>query len=158
VPVVNIKGVQAGQLYSTGPPWRTYISGTSAVERRAMRKLNPKLALPDTTMPRCTARWLRDQLPVLRLPVEVEPEGSQTVGANTSVQWPVGIGAKGNEGVANMTHQTDAPSAMSICLRQADQHGLLAPSSTRRQDGRSQPRIIQAAAGAPTGPMHRAIT
>ena len=29
------------------------------------------------------------------------------MGANTSVQWPVGIGAKGNEGVANMTHQTD---------------------------------------------------
>ncbi|HUL19080.1 MAG TPA: substrate-binding domain-containing protein, partial [Steroidobacteraceae bacterium] len=30
-----------------------------------------------------------------------------TVGAATSVQWPVGIGAKGNEGVANMTRQTD---------------------------------------------------
>jgi phosphate transport system substrate-binding protein len=29
------------------------------------------------------------------------------VGANTSVQWPTGIGAKGNEGVANMTAQTD---------------------------------------------------
>jgi phosphate transport system substrate-binding protein len=30
-----------------------------------------------------------------------------TIGANSSVQWPVGIGAKGNEGVANMTAQTD---------------------------------------------------
>ncbi len=28
------------------------------------------------------------------------------IGANSSVQWPVGIGAKGNEGVANMTTQT----------------------------------------------------
>jgi phosphate transport system substrate-binding protein len=30
----------------------------------------------------------------------------QKIGANTSVQWPVGIGAKGNEGVANQTVQT----------------------------------------------------
>jgi len=30
-----------------------------------------------------------------------------TIGANSSVQWPTGIGAKGNEGVANMTTQTD---------------------------------------------------
>jgi phosphate transport system substrate-binding protein len=35
------------------------------------------------------------------------PKFKETVGANTSVQWPVGIGAKGNEGVANMTTQTD---------------------------------------------------
>jgi phosphate transport system substrate-binding protein len=31
----------------------------------------------------------------------------EKVGADKSVQWPVGIGAKGNEGIANMTTQTD---------------------------------------------------
>jgi phosphate transport system substrate-binding protein len=35
------------------------------------------------------------------------PKFKDTIGANTSVQWPQGIGAKGNEGVANMTTQTD---------------------------------------------------
>ena len=35
------------------------------------------------------------------------PKFKDSIGANTSVQWPVGIGAKGNEGVANMTTQTD---------------------------------------------------
>ena len=35
------------------------------------------------------------------------PKFQSTIGANTSVQWPTGIGAKGNEGVANMTTQTD---------------------------------------------------
>ncbi len=35
------------------------------------------------------------------------PKFQSSIGANTSVQWPVGIGAKGNEGVANMTTQTD---------------------------------------------------
>ena len=35
------------------------------------------------------------------------PKFQSSIGANSSVQWPVGIGAKGNEGVANMTTQTD---------------------------------------------------
>ena len=33
------------------------------------------------------------------------------VGAATSVDWPVGIGAKGNEGVAGNVAQTPGPSA-----------------------------------------------
>jgi phosphate transport system substrate-binding protein len=37
---------------------------------------------------------------------KVSPTFLQKIGANTSVQWPVGIGAKGNEGVANQTTQT----------------------------------------------------
>jgi phosphate transport system substrate-binding protein len=37
---------------------------------------------------------------------EVSPEWKSKVGFNTSVEWPVGIGAKGNEGVANNVAQT----------------------------------------------------
>ena len=37
---------------------------------------------------------------------KVSEEFKSSIGANTSVQWPAGIGAKGNEGVANMTRQT----------------------------------------------------
>jgi phosphate transport system substrate-binding protein len=37
----------------------------------------------------------------------VSPAFKEKVGFNTSVEWPAGIGAKGNEGVANMTKQTD---------------------------------------------------
>ena len=37
---------------------------------------------------------------------EVSPDWKSKVGANTSVEWPVGIGAKGNEGVANNVTQT----------------------------------------------------
>ena len=36
----------------------------------------------------------------------MSPEFKDKVGADTSVQWPAGIGAKGNEGVANMVKQT----------------------------------------------------
>jgi phosphate transport system substrate-binding protein len=37
---------------------------------------------------------------------QVSPEWKSKVGSNTSVEWPVGIGAKGNEGVANNIGQT----------------------------------------------------
>jgi phosphate transport system substrate-binding protein len=37
---------------------------------------------------------------------KVSPEWKAKVGANTSVQWPVGLGAKGNEGVAGMVKST----------------------------------------------------
>src|SRR5205807_2478294 len=73
-----------------------------------IKQLNPKLALPDTTIAPVyrsdgsgTNFLFSDYLS------KSSPKFQQTVGANTSVQWPVGIGAKGNEGVANMTHQTD---------------------------------------------------
>jgi phosphate transport system substrate-binding protein len=36
----------------------------------------------------------------------VSPEWKSKVGTNTAVQWPAGIGAKGNEGVANNVAQT----------------------------------------------------
>jgi phosphate transport system substrate-binding protein len=37
---------------------------------------------------------------------EVSADWKSKVGANTSVEWPVGIGAKGNEGVSNNVAQT----------------------------------------------------
>ena len=38
---------------------------------------------------------------------KMSPEWGSNVGAATSVEWPSGIGAKGNEGVANMVKQTN---------------------------------------------------
>ena len=70
--------------------------------------MNPKLALPGTAI-----------APVYRSDGSgtnflfsdyLSKESSKfksVIGANSSVQWPTGIGAKGNEGVANMTTQTD---------------------------------------------------
>jgi phosphate transport system substrate-binding protein len=38
---------------------------------------------------------------------KVSPEWQKSVGKNTSVKWPVGLGAKGNEGVTGLVKQTD---------------------------------------------------
>ena len=73
-----------------------------------IKQLNPKLALPATAIAPVyrsdgsgTNFLFSDYLS------KSSPKFSSSIGANTSVQWPIGIGAKGNEGVANMTTQTD---------------------------------------------------
>jgi phosphate transport system substrate-binding protein len=109
VPAVNIKGVQPGQLVLDGPTVAAiYMGEVTKWSDARIKKLNPKLTLPDTAIAPVyrsdgsgTNFLFSDYLS------KVSPKFKETIGANTSVQWPVGIGAKGNEGVANMTTQTD---------------------------------------------------
>ncbi|HEY6926648.1 MAG TPA: phosphate ABC transporter substrate-binding protein PstS [Steroidobacteraceae bacterium] len=109
VPAVNIKGVQPGQLVLDGATVASiYLGEITKWNDAKIKKLNPKLALPDTAIAPVyrsdgsgTNFLFSDYLS------KASPKFKDTVGAATSVQWPVGIGAKGNEGVANMTTQTD---------------------------------------------------
>ena len=108
IPVVNIEGVQAGQLLLDGPTIAAiYLGDITRWNDPAIQKLNPRLKLPK-----------QDIAPVYRSDgsgtnflftnylSKVSPKFAQQIGANTSVQWPVGLGAKGNEGVANQVKQT----------------------------------------------------
>ena len=109
VPVVNIKGVLPGQLHLDGGTIASiYLGEITQWNDPVIKKLNPKLALPNTAIAPVyrsdgsgTNFLFSDYLS------KTSPKFKSTIGANTSVQWPVGIGAKGNEGVANMTTQTD---------------------------------------------------
>src|ERR1700694_3969031 len=110
VPVVNIKGIQAGQLHLDGATVASiYLGEITQWNDPKIKSLNPKLAaLPSTAIAPIyrsdgsgTNFLFSDYLS------KESPKFKSTIGANTSVQWPVGIGAKGNEGVANMTTQTD---------------------------------------------------
>ena len=73
----------------------------------AIKKLNPKAKLPSQAIvvvhrsdgSGTTFIWT-DYLS------KVSPDWKSKVGANTAVEWPAGIGAKGNEGVANNVLQT----------------------------------------------------
>jgi phosphate transport system substrate-binding protein len=109
VPVINVKGVQAGQLVLDGATLASmYMGEITKWDDPRIKKLNPKLALPPTSIAPVyrsdgsgTNFLFSDYLS------KASPKFQSSVGAATSVQWPVGIGAKGNEGVANMTRQTD---------------------------------------------------
>jgi phosphate transport system substrate-binding protein len=109
VPVVNIKGVGPGQLHLDGATIASiYLGDITKWDDPQIKRLNPKLALPGTAIAPVyrsdgsgTNFLFSDYLS------KASPKFSTTIGANSSVQWPIGIGAKGNEGVANMTTQTD---------------------------------------------------
>ena len=109
VPAVNVKGVGPGQMVLDGVTVASiYLGEITKWNDPRIKKLNPKLTLPDTAIAPVyrsdgsgTNFLFSDYLS------KVSPKFQQTIGSSTSVQWPAGIGAKGNEGVANMTTQTD---------------------------------------------------
>jgi len=107
VPVYNIPGVDV-ELKFTGPVLADIFLGKIAKwNDAAITKLNPGVKLPGTDITVChrsdgsgtTYIWV-DYLS------KVSPEWKKKVGVATSVNWPAGIGGKGNEGVAGLVKQT----------------------------------------------------
>ena len=109
VPVVNVKGVTAGQLTLDGATIASmYLGEITKWNDPRIKKLNPKVALPDTAIaPVYRSDGSGTNFLFTDYLSKSSPKFKDTVGAATSVQWPVGIGAKGNEGLANMASQTD---------------------------------------------------
>ncbi|GJG94412.1 phosphate ABC transporter substrate-binding protein PstS [Cupriavidus pauculus] len=102
VPVLNLPGVQPGQLRLTGPLLAAIFQGRiSKWNDPAIVAINPGVPLPDmniTVVHRSdssgtTFNWT-DFLS------KVSPEWQGVVGAGTTVKWPMGVGASGNDGVA----------------------------------------------------------
>jgi phosphate transport system substrate-binding protein len=109
VPVVNIKGVKAGGLTLDGATLAAiYLGDITKWNDVRVHKLNPKLSLPATAIaPVYRSDGSGTNFLFTDYLAKSSPKFKDSIGANASVQWPTGIGAKGNEGVANMTTQTD---------------------------------------------------
>jgi len=108
VAVVNLEGIKPGELVVTGELLgEIYLGKVKTWNDPAIVKLNPKLTLPSSaiTVVRrsdgsgTTFLWT-DYLS------KVNAEWKTKVGSGTAVEWPVGVGAKGNEGVAGNVSQT----------------------------------------------------
>ena len=108
VAVVNLEGVKSGELRLDGPTLaKIFMGEVKAWNDPLIQKLNPNAKLPSQAIvvvhrsdgSGTTFIWT-DYLS------KVSPDWKSKVGANTSVEWPVGIGAKGNEGVANNVANT----------------------------------------------------
>jgi phosphate transport system substrate-binding protein len=108
VPVVNLPGVEAGQIKLTGPVLAQIFLGEIKMwndPRIASTSPGAKLpAVPITVVHRSdgsgTSFIFTSYL------AAVSPAWAQRVGASDSVEWPTGLGGKGNEGVAAFTKQT----------------------------------------------------
>ena len=107
VPVVNLDGIGPGDLTLDGPTLANIFLGKiTKWDDPAIKKLNPNAKLPSSAIVVVhrsdgsgTTFIFTNYLS------KVSPEWKSDVGASTSVEWPVGIGAKGNEGVSNNVTQ-----------------------------------------------------
>jgi phosphate transport system substrate-binding protein len=102
VPVVNLEGVAPGQLKLTGPVLADiYLGKIAKWNAPEIVALNPGVKLPDTEI---TVIHRADGSGTSFLWTDYlsksSPNFKSTVGAGTAVKWPVGVGGKGNEGVA----------------------------------------------------------
>src|SRR5690606_16001656 len=107
VPVLNVPGIAAGALKLDGPTLAAIFLGKlTRWNDPAIAALNPGLSLPDA---RITVVHRSDgsgtTFNFVNYLSKVSPEWKQKVGEGTSVQWPAGIGGKGNEGVAAYVKQ-----------------------------------------------------
>jgi phosphate transport system substrate-binding protein len=107
VPVINVTGIDAGQMKLTGTLIADIFLGKIVKwNDPAIRALNPSLTLPDqaiTVVRRAdgsgtTFIWTNYLS-------KVSKEFKETIGEGTAVSWKVGAGGKGNEGVAAMVRQ-----------------------------------------------------
>ncbi|MGA3307705.1 MAG: phosphate ABC transporter substrate-binding protein PstS [Xanthobacteraceae bacterium] len=108
VPVVNLEGIKSGELKLDGDTLaKIFLGQITKWDDPAIKKLNPSATLPSQAIvivhrsdgSGTTFIWT-DYLS------RVNAEWKSQVGSNTAVEWPVGIGAKGNEGVSNNVSQT----------------------------------------------------
>ncbi|RYX92434.1 MAG: phosphate ABC transporter substrate-binding protein PstS [Comamonadaceae bacterium] len=102
IPVVNIQGVAAGQLKLSGAVLGDiYLGKITKWNDAAIKALNPTLALPDAAIaPVRRADGSGTSFIFTNYLSKVNPEWKAKVGEGTAVNWPVGAGGKGNEGVA----------------------------------------------------------
>ncbi len=108
VPVINVEGLKAGDITLDGDTLAKIFLGTiKSWNDPAIQKLNASAKLPAQPIVVVhrsdgsgTTFLFTDYLS------KVSADWKSKVGASTAVEWPVGIGAKGNEGVANNVGQT----------------------------------------------------
>jgi len=108
VPVVNLDGVNPGDLVLDGPTLAAIFQGKiTKWNDAAIAKLNPNAKLTDVAIAVVhrsdgsgTTFNFTDYLS------KVSPDWKSAVGESTAVEWPVGIGSKGNEGVSAGVSQT----------------------------------------------------
>src|ERR1700753_3890611 len=108
VPVVNVEGIKPGELVLDGQTLaEIFLGKITKWDDAAIKKLNPNAKLPSEAISIVhradgsgTTFNFTDYLS------KVSADWKSKVGSGTAVEWPAGVGAKGNEGVAGNIAQT----------------------------------------------------
>jgi len=106
VPAYNIPGVTGEVKFTPEALVGIFLGKITKWNDKAIASANPEIKLPDTDIivvhrsdGSGTSFIWTDYLS------KVSPEWKSQVGSDTSVKWPVGMGGKGNEGVAGFVRQ-----------------------------------------------------
>jgi phosphate transport system substrate-binding protein len=108
VPVVNLEGVSPGSLVIDGPTLAKIFAGqVKSWDDAAIKALNPGVALPRQAIAVVhRSDGSGTTFNFTNYLSKVSPDWKSKIGEAAAVEWPVGIGARGNEGVANNVAQT----------------------------------------------------
>jgi phosphate transport system substrate-binding protein len=101
-PIINIQGIAPGQLRLDGKVLgNIYLGKIVKWNDAAIAAINPGLTLPDTDIAVVRrADSSGTSFGFTNYLSKVNPEWKEKVGEGTAVNWPTGLGGKGNEGVA----------------------------------------------------------
>lgn len=107
VPVYNVAGLKADLKFSGALLADIFLGKVTKWNDRAIAALNPGVTLPSTDV---TVVHRSDGSGTTYVWVDylskISPEWKGKVGVSTSVNWPTGVGGKGNEGVSGLVSQT----------------------------------------------------
>jgi phosphate transport system substrate-binding protein len=108
VPVVNLEGIKPGEIVLDGATVANiFLGNIKTWDDAAIKKLNPDVKLPSAAIAvvhRSDGSGTTYNFTYYLSAVSADWKSK--VGTEKAVEWPVGIGAKGNEGVANNVAQT----------------------------------------------------
>lgn len=125
VPVVNIDGINPAQMVLDGETLANiYLGKITKWDDAALKALNPSLKLPSSAI--IVIRRSDGSGTTFNFAhylAKVSEDWKKNVGVSTALEWPVGIGAKGNEGVANNVMQANG-SIGYVEFAYAKQNGL----------------------------------
>lgn len=109
VPIINVKGIESDKLVLSGEVLaRIYLKEITNWNDPAIKALNKGTNLPD--LPIIVAYRSDGSGTTFNFThylSEVSKTWKEKIGSGTAVEWPVGLGAKGNEGVANLVKITN---------------------------------------------------
>ncbi len=108
VPIVNIPGVEIDQLRLTGELIAEIYQGKlSRWNDPRIAEINPGVTLPNLAVaPVYRAEGSGTTFVWTSYLAATSPAWKSGIGASTSVRWPVGVGARGNDGVAATVRNT----------------------------------------------------
>ncbi|GAC1529920.1 MAG: phosphate ABC transporter substrate-binding protein PstS [Ramlibacter sp.] len=103
IPVVNVKGVSPGKMHLNGQVLADiYLGKINKWNDPAIKALNSSLTLPDAAIATVhRADGSGTTFIFTNYLSKVSPDWKAKIGEGTAVNWPAGVGGKGNEGVAS---------------------------------------------------------